>query len=76
MTSLILMFKILVGVAVIITIVSLITFLISKITVPKKSENMIFLGKLANTDSSITKAMVHLKLTNSIVDKNKVNGRV
>ena len=54
------------GIVIIIASVSLITVVVTLFTKGKNSNEKIFLGKLANTDSSIGKAIKHLKLTNGI----------
>lgn len=60
---------IVIGMTVLLLVVFLITLIVTKSE--KESINSIdnmFLGKLANTDSSIQEAMKYLKLTNSIED--------
>lgn len=67
-------FEIFVGTMIVVAAVAVITFFVSKFINKQSSSGMIFLGKLANTDSSIDRAMDYLKLTNSIADK--ANGSV
>lgn len=67
-------FEIFVGTMIVVVAVAVITFFVSKFINKQSSSGMIFLGKLANTDSSIDRAMDYLKLTNSIADK--ANGSV
>lgn len=60
-------FGILVGVITLILVVSIVTIVLTKAH-SKQINNMrnIYLGGLANDDSSIQNAMKHLKLTNGI----------
>jgi hypothetical protein len=67
-------FEIFVGTMIVVMAVAVITFFVSKFINKQSPSGMIFLGKLANTDSSIDRAMDYLKLTNSIADK--ANGSV
>ena len=67
---------IVIGMTVLLLVVFLITLIVTKSE--KESINSIdnmFLGKLANTDSSIQEAMKYLKLTNSIEDAEWMENR-
>lgn len=67
MTGAELIFGILAGVVVLILIVFVITFVVTKAN-SKEINNMrnVYLGRLANSDSSIQNAMKYLKLTNGV----------
>lgn len=67
-------FEIFVGTMIVVAVVAVVTFIISKFINKQSPVGSIFLGKLANTDSSIERAMDYLKLTNGIADK--ANGSV
>lgn len=66
-------FGILVGVVVLILVVSVITVVVTKANSKEVNDiRNVFLGKLANSDSSIQDAMKYLELTNGI--KQQLNG--
>ncbi len=64
---------VLIGVVALILLVYTVTIAVTKIN-SKEINNMrnVYLGKLANSDSSIQNAMIYLKLTNGI--KQQLNG--
>lgn len=73
MTGAELVFGILIGMIALILSVVLITFVATKVN-SKEIKNMknVYIGKLANSDSSIQNAMKYLELTNGI--KQQLNG--
>jgi hypothetical protein len=71
MTGIEMVLGIVIGIVILMLIVSALTFIITQISTKEVSSmRNVYLGRLANSDSSIQNAMKYIKLTNGIKQYN------
>lgn len=67
MTGIEMFFGVIAGIIFLLAIISILTFILTKMNVKEiNSMRNVYLGKLANSDSSIENAMKYIKLTNGL----------